>query len=418
MSRPLVYVVAMSRHPLLMDDPTARDVLVVMADKAQDRNGGRIVASVASLAEASDRCSATVRHARDRLIAAGLVRKEGNGDTSKTAGVFYINEEALDCDSQRFTRDQSPRNHKESDASLLPPLCPPIAVALPSDCRGFAAALPPTRARLEQRTENREQEHQSAQARTHEGTTPEQQVEAKPYTLPPHPVADAMLARVNAANALNRAALASRPGPLAPKVEPEPVPEPEPAPEPPAAPKPKSPGEQRLDAAVVELMAHIAPTGQTEATLDKWRARLRSRLKAKGVSAEAIADRSEAVRKAWAYIRANGWHQANKRNTPGHFFGVTLRDDATLDRDGASTPRAHGFGAPTPKPWAMVGANPAPVEPEQVTEPEPLLLDMFEAPAPAPKPVPVAPRPAPERAAPESAARLFTAVLGKGGPRA
>lgn len=164
MSRPLVYLVAVSRHPLLMDDPTARDVLVCMADLAQDRNGGRIVASVGSLAEACQRGSSAVRHARDRLIAAGFVVETGAGEVSKRAAEYRIREETLHAVCTKITLTPTPRKQRRIAATLLPSDCPDIAAALPSDCRDSAVTLPSTRARQEQERElEREQEPEKGQ---------------------------------------------------------------------------------------------------------------------------------------------------------------------------------------------------------------------------------------------------------------
>jgi len=187
MSRPLVYLVAMSRHPLLMDDPTARDVLACMADKARDTNGGRIVGSLASFAEASERGYSAVRHARDRLIEAGLLVKTGAGDTSKRAESFYIDEEKLSAKSNEFTLNQTPRNQRGSATTHLPRSCREPAAELPRDRRGVAAELPPTRARVlnkEHGTENLEQSSSSAHAHaTPEPTAPAEQPAAAAWGM-------------------------------------------------------------------------------------------------------------------------------------------------------------------------------------------------------------------------------------------
>ena len=279
MSRPLVYLVATSRHPLLMDDPTARDVLVCMADLAQDRNGGRIVASVGSLAEACQRGSAAVRHARDRLIEAGFLVEIGAGTVSKRAAEYRIREETLHAVCTKNTLGPSARNQRESAASLLPSDCPPIAAGLPSDCLPIAAGLPSTRARLEQEQEPKLELEQEPDLPTESGS---------------------------------------------------------------AAERKRTPGEARLAAAVDEVMGIIAPKGQTPATLDTWRNRLKNRLGAKGVAADAVEDRLRAVKAAWHFVSTNGWHAEQGRNGPAHFFTVTLRNDENVDRDAVRQPVPSG----------------------------------------------------------------------------
>lgn len=164
-------MVGASRHPLLMDDPIARDVLWWMADAAQERNDCRIILAVDKLADAMDRPSAAVRKAQERMLKAGLLDEDGRGDYNKRVRVMRINEQGLDERNQVITHEVSHRNDSASGATNLPSPCPDPALTLPQPCPDAALMLPSScpdpalyaGARFEQ-----EQEHEPEHEPEHE----------------------------------------------------------------------------------------------------------------------------------------------------------------------------------------------------------------------------------------------------------
>ena len=104
-------MVAASRHPLLMEDGVARDVLWWLADLAHDRNGGRIMAALDKLAETLERSGSQVRRAVDRLEAAGLLIDTGERVGGRRVVVWTVREEVLK--NHTFTRDLTPEPERE-----------------------------------------------------------------------------------------------------------------------------------------------------------------------------------------------------------------------------------------------------------------------------------------------------------------
>jgi len=396
MSRRLTHEVGMSRHPLLMADPIARDVLWWMADAAQERNDCQIILSVPALAENMGRGVNAVRFAQDRLQKAGLLVEVGRGDYNKRVRVLRIGEDALNGRNRVITHEATQRDDSESDTTNpLQPRSDHVAIALQPRSDHVAIALQPrsdhvplARARFERELEPELEPDQSKSAGA----------DAPAGTLGDE------VEVLNAATALrNAAALAPRRGaptrrpaaPVEPSIpEPEPVAEPEPAPEP----RKPSPGEVRVTAAVESLLSEIGADGQPERTLKLWRAKLRSRLTDDGVSEEAVAKRAETIRAAWGNLQRSTWHIEHGCATRGHLFAKTLRSGTELDA--MAVKRTSGPRTPV-KPWAAVGA-PAPMplhgltdadraaieaETEAIRNQRPLMPER-KAPAPVVTPVP------------------------------
>lgn len=353
MSRRLTHEVGMSRHPLLMADPIARDVLWWMADAAQERNDCQIILSVPTLAENMGRGVNAVRFAQERLQKAGLLVEVGRGDYNKRVKVLRIGEDVLNGRNRVITHEATPRDDSESDATNpLRSRSDHVAIALQPRSDHVATTLrsrsdhvPLARARFERELEPELEPDQSKRAGA----------DAPAGTLGDE------VEVLNAATALrNAAALAPRRGaptrrpaaPVEPSIpEPEPVaePEPEPAPEP----RKPSPGEVRVTAAVESLLSEIGADGQPERTLKLWRAKLRSRLTDDGVSEEAVAKRAETIRAAWGNLQRSAWHVEHGCATRGHLFAKTLRSGTELDA--MAVKRSSGPRTPV-KPWAAVGA--------------------------------------------------------------
>lgn len=315
MSKRLTYDVGASRHPLLMADPIARDVLWWLADAAQERNDCRIIYPVSELAKDMDRPHPAVKHAVRRIKNAGLLRQVGVGDYDKRLEVLVIVEEELSTvvepehpRNAEITQEVSRGDHSGSATTIGSPsgrdrvaigsrsVLDRVVIGSSSGLHRVVIGSS-TRARVlnsEQGTVNWELGTGNEEQRTQD--TKEWSGEPAPLHL-----------------GLAEAA------------------------EPAAAPK-RTPGEERIAAAVDEVMALIAPKGQTQATLATWRNRLKARLAAKGVAADAVADRVRAVKAAWHFVSNNGWHIEQKRNGPVHFFTVTLRNDENVDRDAARNP--------------------------------------------------------------------------------
>ncbi len=277
MSRRLVYESAMSMHPMLVADPIARDVLCRMADLAREANRGDIIATMDALAEACGRTRAVVRGAQERLLKAGLLVDRGRGDFNRRVRVLAIDENVLlDSPALGIGRVSARDDWETTEATVSPSSADREPIVSPSSA-DREPIVSPTRARVE-----------NSEPRTLNLEQPQEQFLS---------------------------------------TEPAPVPE-----------RKRPPGEERLAAAVDEVMGIIDPKGQTPATIETWRHRLKTRLAAKGVTAGAIADRLQAVKAAWRFVSTNGWHAEQGRNGPAHFFTVTLRNDANVDRDAVRSP--------------------------------------------------------------------------------
>lgn len=365
MSRRLTYDVGASRHPLLMSDPIARDVLWWLADAAQERNDCRIIYPAADLAEDMDRPHPAVKHAIRRLKEAGLLRVVGCGDYDKRIGVLMISEEELaqkqvttSARNAEITPEANAENHSETGATIGARLDPERGAkgARKGRKRGAKGArLDPERgayacARSEQRTMNEEQGTENERnAGAPAGET------VKVWTLPPHPVGDALLAKHNAAAQAQRAALASRSqpalletGPTTPTAEP--------------ATAEATAAEARVQAAVEALLPdlreyHHAKAGSTASAriIAGWRTKLSTRLADDGVTAERIDARVLGIRAVLRWWRLPIEAEA-KPGEPFCFYQPDLRSIAKLLDTANHLDKLIGWAA---NPRRKAGAAPA-----------------------------------------------------------
>lgn len=319
MSRRLVYEAAVSMHPLLVADPIARDVLCRMADRAQDRNGGRIIESVETIADMCGRPTAVVRRAQKRLLSAGLIQDHGRGDYNARVVVFTIAEDVL-IDLPRLEigdgeGDSTKRNDSVSgmltDTRTVTQPCADRDAIVTRSCSDRDAIVLPTRARALNGEPEREQENTKEKC--------------GPAPPPPALVSDD-----------EPEWLRGMPPP--PEGEPDHEPEGEEqlaSRTPPLAvitPGPKvSPGEERVKVAIALALEAIGTGGVPERTLKLWRAKLSSRLRDDGVGEAAVAARLEAIKAAWVNLQRSAWHVEHGRATREHLFKVTLRSGQELD---------------------------------------------------------------------------------------
>jgi hypothetical protein len=379
MSVEVVLLVVLSAHPALRGSHRNRAVLARLANRA-DKRGGGIRPAVGTIADRMDGGPTTdpaEREARDRRVRTALkeLRESGvlldtgeyHGEPGKAVPVrrIAVGELARYLDPE----EAGPallRMFATPDASITPdphghPLIPTITPGAsltpdPDDHPTPDHEDHPTPDPQDQVNLSYEPVHEPVLEHVGRGTSPES-AEAPSASL----VDDAQVQALNAAALAQRAALAHRapaglrrsrakatPAPALPLEAPASAPVSVEQVEQAAPPSPadiqpprRTPGEARLEAATVTLLAELT-AGRPKVgakVLAGWRAKLKARLSDGGVTAEAIEAAEVKIRKAWSALLASDWHAEKGLQSPGHLLERAERVEQLASRQQRQQPR-------------------------------------------------------------------------------